>query len=460
VATKKDLVEAHSFSRRRLVTAFVSGAPGGREVEPVKPLRAIFGGIALCVLLVAGAAIGGILKNTAPSDWRETGNVVASKELRTVYYVDDDPDGDGVVLRPFLNASSAQIFAGSSEEPITIEQEDIDGEPIGSAVGIPDAPPVIPGTSNLVQSGWTACTANNKGIQAYIGSDSPGTETPGGAVAVRMGNAAYLLTYVGNPDRDYPDVEAFALHANGGDQILQPFGLGPISSLPRVSREWLGLFERNQDPLTNDSFEGVGNGRFAQSVTIGGGNFNNGDVGTFAGVPYLLTESGAAELSPFAEAVYKALNPSKVPRQLPQAPSRLTAPVWPKSWPTGDLSPLTDLCAELVPAPDGPTRRLVDNVPEEARADAVAAGDQDAAVEPGRGAFVRSGTGAEGVGYYLIDSTATVYPVKDTTTVANLGYDTVPQAVVPDTWLGLFTRGVELSADDAGIDSQGEDAAE
>ena len=34
MATKKDLVEAQSFSRRRLTTAFVSGAPGGREVEP------------------------------------------------------------------------------------------------------------------------------------------------------------------------------------------------------------------------------------------------------------------------------------------------------------------------------------------------------------------------------------------------------------------------------------------
>ena len=43
MATKKDLVEAHAFSRRRLVTAFVSGAPGGREVEPVRPGRVLIG---------------------------------------------------------------------------------------------------------------------------------------------------------------------------------------------------------------------------------------------------------------------------------------------------------------------------------------------------------------------------------------------------------------------------------
>ena len=60
MATKKDLVEAYSFSRRRLVTAFVSGAPGGREVEPARPGRTIVGGLALAVLLIAGAAIAGI----------------------------------------------------------------------------------------------------------------------------------------------------------------------------------------------------------------------------------------------------------------------------------------------------------------------------------------------------------------------------------------------------------------
>ena len=40
MASKRELVEAHSYNRRRLVTAFLSGAPGGREVEPAKPGRA------------------------------------------------------------------------------------------------------------------------------------------------------------------------------------------------------------------------------------------------------------------------------------------------------------------------------------------------------------------------------------------------------------------------------------
>ena len=69
MATKKDLVEAHAFSRRRLVTAFVSGAPGGREVEPVRPGRVLIGGVALSVLLLAGAAIAGFLLGRPPAEW-------------------------------------------------------------------------------------------------------------------------------------------------------------------------------------------------------------------------------------------------------------------------------------------------------------------------------------------------------------------------------------------------------
>ena len=76
MATKKDLVEAYSFSRRRLVTAFLSGAPGGREVEPSRPGRTVVGGLALAVLLVAGAAIASVLASRSPEDWNKVGLVV------------------------------------------------------------------------------------------------------------------------------------------------------------------------------------------------------------------------------------------------------------------------------------------------------------------------------------------------------------------------------------------------
>ena len=52
MATKGDLIEAQNFSRRRLLTAFVSGAPGGKELQPSSPLRAVIAAIALTVIVV------------------------------------------------------------------------------------------------------------------------------------------------------------------------------------------------------------------------------------------------------------------------------------------------------------------------------------------------------------------------------------------------------------------------
>jgi hypothetical protein len=87
VATKKDLVEAYSFSRRRLVTAFVSGAPGGREVEPSRPGRAIVGGLALAVLLIAGAAIAGVFSSSVDPGWADQPALIISKEQGAAYVI-------------------------------------------------------------------------------------------------------------------------------------------------------------------------------------------------------------------------------------------------------------------------------------------------------------------------------------------------------------------------------------
>ena len=87
MATKRDLVEAYPFSRRRLVTAFVSGAPGGREVEPARPGRTIVGGLALAVLLVAGAAIAGRLRAARRPTTGSKPGLVVSKETGAAYVI-------------------------------------------------------------------------------------------------------------------------------------------------------------------------------------------------------------------------------------------------------------------------------------------------------------------------------------------------------------------------------------
>ena len=59
MASNKDILEAQRFNRRRLVTAFSSGTPRGRELESRSPLRPMIVGAVLVVVMVAAAAVMG-----------------------------------------------------------------------------------------------------------------------------------------------------------------------------------------------------------------------------------------------------------------------------------------------------------------------------------------------------------------------------------------------------------------
>jgi len=62
VTSRKDLLEAQAFTRRRLLAALVSGAPGGREPEPTGTGRALLGGVVVAVLVALVVAVVALLR--------------------------------------------------------------------------------------------------------------------------------------------------------------------------------------------------------------------------------------------------------------------------------------------------------------------------------------------------------------------------------------------------------------
>lgn len=58
VATNKELLEAETFRRRRLVTALVTGAS---YAEPARALRAVVAGVIVALTIVAGVLAAGYL---------------------------------------------------------------------------------------------------------------------------------------------------------------------------------------------------------------------------------------------------------------------------------------------------------------------------------------------------------------------------------------------------------------
>lgn len=57
MTSRKDLLEAQAFTRRRLLAVLVSGAPGGREPEPSTPGRSLLGGVLVAVVVALVVAV-------------------------------------------------------------------------------------------------------------------------------------------------------------------------------------------------------------------------------------------------------------------------------------------------------------------------------------------------------------------------------------------------------------------
>ncbi|MBM7518055.1 type VII secretion protein EccB [Nocardioides nitrophenolicus] len=458
MATKKDLVEAYSFSRRRLVTAFVSGAPGGREVEPARPGRMIVGGIALAVLLVAGAAIAGALSDRAEVDWKKPGLV--ANDRGALYVILDEDAVPGLPrVRPVINVTSAQLILGADVQARKVPDEEIDGVRKGPSIGILDAPATVPAASSLDESGWTSCTGTGLGMQTTVTATPRVTPVPDVGFVVRSeaDGRVFLIAEAevpGLPRRAY----RYALPADN-DGLYTDLGISPNDEIT-VPDAWLGLFPPG-DPLDAEGLGLDGGGRPAGLP--GYDTARVGDLLTRGQTTYAFTRDGFVELSPFEVAVLRNTSFGKrgKPVEIPDnagAPFNIADPVagagefWPEQVLTDSLDPTGQACAQLVTAEGEPAAaRLVTAPSGDASAEDVAPGDREVTVASGRGAVIRSAdwiAGDDG-SIHLIDDRGYSYPVASTFDLEQLGYAKVPVVVVPDVWNKLFEIGPELSQDAA-----------
>jgi hypothetical protein len=138
MASKRDLVEAQAFCRRRLVTAFLSGAPGGREVEPARPGRTIVGGVALALLLMAAAAVSSVLAGHTTLDWSRSGLVI-SQEKGQLYVITGTKTHP--VLDPVVDITSARLILGPSVQPVIVPERTIQAQTIGPEIRVQGARP-------------------------------------------------------------------------------------------------------------------------------------------------------------------------------------------------------------------------------------------------------------------------------------------------------------------------------
>lgn len=440
MAAKKDLIEAQGFSRRRLLTAFTAGAPGGKELEPAKPMRAVVASIALAALVVIAGVFYGLLKPGLPSGW-EANTLILVKDTGARYL------SQSGTLYPVINSTSARLLTpGDGFSVITTDSGSLAEIPVGPSIGIVGAPDDVPSPDKLINSGWTACPVEGD-VALVLDGDAKPAAAEAGTVVTSDG-----VTYVVSGSFRYavsPDAP------NNSASVLREVGLADQIPLDVDSR-WLNLFTAGAD-LAPITVSGAG-------ALAPGGTLVVGQVVTpqGAGKNYLVTTEGKlAPLTPLAYRLYllgtgvtlgEAVEiPVTDTIGVDSAPDSGYGTDWPAQ-PLSALAPESLPCAQQTSSNDGAQSTVL--------ATATTVPDVGGVVVPSRsGALVAAGgAGTESAReVVLVDQLGVAYPIPnaDDEVLARLGYVADDVGLASGAWMQFFAAGPDLSVGAAGSTPQG-----
>ncbi|WP_061962967.1 type VII secretion protein EccB [Demequina aurantiaca] len=447
MASKKDLIDAQSFSRRRLLTAFTAGAPGGKELEPAKPMRAVVAGIALAALVLVAGIFYGLLKPGLPPNW-ETNALILVSDSGARYFSSNG------TLYPAINSTSARLLAPGGElNVLGTDSGSLDGIPIGPTVGIVGAPDDVPAAENLINSGWVACPVGDGTAVDLAGNADPAPQGAGTVVA--SDGMTYVIAgshrYAVSPDA--PD---------NVSSVLREVGLADQVAL-EVDSRWLNLFAAGDDldPLT---IAGAGNPAPGTDLLVG--QVISQDA---TEARYLVTPEGTlAPLTPLAYRLY-LMGTGALLGEAVEVSSSDTIGIetdpesdYGSDWPA---EVLTELPADALPCAlldaqgggvSGSILATASTVPDSATVSVPARG----------GALVLAGgEGDESVsGYVLVDELGTAYAIPASAgddapgiddVLLRLGYTTDDAGQATSAWMQFFAAGPDLTVEAARRTPQG-----
>ncbi|MFC4224045.1 type VII secretion protein EccB [Lysinibacter cavernae] len=447
MATKKELIQAQQYSRRRLLTAFVSGAPGGKELEPSKPLRAVVAGTSLSVLIIIGSLVFGLIKPGLPKGW-DANTLLIAKDSGARYVAINS------VLYPVINTTSAQLVIPSeSFKVLTVDQAKIAEVERGETIGIFGAPDSLPVPDRLISSGWASCLDDTQHEKTALLAGGYGAKPTQDFALVSHDQLQYVIA----------DGHRYLVSGATVSAVLRALGLTTTSPV-EVTATWLNLFTPGSDLVPLYIPEAGGD-----LPQVSGSSMTGLRVGSVVRTEgqqdnqrYVLDAAGKlAPLTPLAYELYLLGTGADLGEQVDVSAAQLNRignadyPAAPEDWPSS-TSPALDIattgaCAVLETS-DGAAPRVSLATP----LDATEFTEQVAGVtvSPAGGALVRAiNEGATNKGNtFIIGSSGSAFPVPgaDDEILARLGYTMTDRVDVPQTWLSLFPQGPRLTEEAAG----------
>ena len=264
--TKREQFQAYHFVIQRIVAAMTTSHPDSLERPMRRTTLSVLGGSALAVLIFVGFWVVGLIFPAGNQNWKEEGSILVDGDSGAVYvYLDS-------TLFPVTNLASAKLLFSSGNTTVhDVTAADLEGEPRGWRIGIPDGPASLPEPDALVGLPWQVCTApesdNPMRQSSHILLDAPATgeQLEDNGLLVRDEEADKFLIW---NDLKFPVADDTTLLAMGFDPdaatavdsiFIDAVALGPQLRAPEIEDDGEDADVLNQhDAAYGDLFSSGG----------------------------------------------------------------------------------------------------------------------------------------------------------------------------------------------------------
>lgn len=204
--TRREQVQAHRFTVRRIISAMVSGEPETLDLPMRRWGLAAVASTAIAGLVFAGFWVVGLIWPGGAESWKVDGAIIVEEETgaRFVYW-------DGL-LHPVQNYASALLIVSSGDrEVISVHQSSLADTPRGGMLGIPGAPDALPSADQFASAPWSTCSAPNRidplklDSHIVVGMDLPDGRELSSSEGLLVSSRGKLYLVLGDTKFQVPD---------------------------------------------------------------------------------------------------------------------------------------------------------------------------------------------------------------------------------------------------------------